>query len=1108
MDQGMSSISNFAVNFYIARTLGAVQYGAFALAYVTYSFMLNASRGLGTDPLLVRFSGTDIPTWRRAVAGCTGTAAAVGVIASACVLAAAAAMNGTARLAFFALGLTLPGLLLQDSWRFAFFAQGRGSQALLNDTIWVAVLLPALVLLRMTGHANVFWFVFAWGASGTVAACAGPLQARVMPRLSQAWRWVSQHRDLGPRYLAEGTANSASAQFRNYGIGLLLGLAAVGYIQAGSTLMGPFMVIFFGMGLVTLPEAARLWRDSPHRMPVFCLVYSGGLAVIGLAWGVVLLVILPRGFGHWLLGSVWRPTYPLVLPLTLSIMGGCLGAGAGTGLHALAAARRSLRAMLIASALNAAGGLLGAVAGGPLGAVRGLAISTWLGTLVYWWQLRAALRDSAVFTESVPFWVGKPTGRHRGLPVDQPRHRSQDARHRRIPAPDRAASISRRRLGKAESDDKQMVSRLSPRSWAIARGSRLFLWLAIGCGVIFVVAFTGLYPRSQPPRTTDPRSRPQSFSVGSDPGAATRVCGQPILKSPYNYHGRPGHYHSGTPGLPSYGRPGSDFPHAKAGVVLPAQTRSYLSYQLTPHTVYYLLPGTHTGGFQADSGDAFVGGFSHGVASVLSGNYSTGGQAIDSNSSAGNQPGVTIEYLTIEEFQPAANAAAVNQEANTGWRIEHNTITRNVPGAGVITGTSNVLEGNCLTLNGQYGFQAVDTDGFGRDPLTGGPYNVTITGNEISYNDTCDFSGLLTNPRIGWSHHDPVPPGYRDSHCGQVVPDGDQGGFKLWRTNGVSVRGNYIHDNWGPGAWVDTDNANTTISGNTITRNEDEAIVEEISYNFAITGNYLAANGWTGGLGNSGFPTAAIYISESGSDTTFGGVPACREAACAGQRSYPRHSVISGNTMLDNGGNIFLWQSADRYCGDGVDEGCTLVHRGPAGPFTPSACRAHLPSARIDTTTYQGRRTGAPLRDWWDGCLWRTENVDVDHNVIDFDPGAITDCNDSAWPDCGAGGMYSDYGSAAPYKSPGGWVIPTQLTFFQHNNWWDNTYKGPSTFYAWNQGNGDNPVSWAAWTGHVAAGDKCGSPQEHSSGYCLGPFGQDAGSTYNSEPARNGSDGR
>ena len=54
------------------------------------------------------------------------------------------------------------------------------------------------------------------------------------------------------------------------------------------------------------------------------------------------------------------------------------------------------------------------------------------------------------------------------------------------------------------------------------------------------------------------------------------------------------------------------------------------------------------------------------------------------------------------------------------------------------------------------------------DSLTGGPYNVTVEGNEISYNDTCDFEGLLTNPAIGWSKHNPVPSRYRNPHCGKV----------------------------------------------------------------------------------------------------------------------------------------------------------------------------------------------------------------------------------------------------------------------------------------------------------------------------------------------------
>src|ERR1700735_4120216 len=99
-DQAVSSLTNFAVSIYVARVLGAAQLGAFSLAYVTYGFMLNASRGLATDPLLVRFSNTDLPRWRRAVADCTGTAACVGLAAGVCAVIASLFLHGTASKAF------------------------------------------------------------------------------------------------------------------------------------------------------------------------------------------------------------------------------------------------------------------------------------------------------------------------------------------------------------------------------------------------------------------------------------------------------------------------------------------------------------------------------------------------------------------------------------------------------------------------------------------------------------------------------------------------------------------------------------------------------------------------------------------------------------------------------------------------------------------------------------------------------------------------------------------------------------------------------------------------------------------------------------------------
>ena len=437
-DQAVSSISNFAVNIYIAHYLEA-QYGAFALAYVTYGFALQVSRGLATDPLLVRFSGTDVRTWRRAVADCSGTAASVGITCGACVLGAAMLLSGPTRLAFAALALTLPGLLLQDSWRFAFFAIGRGSQALLNDVVWAAALLPALLWLRHTHHATVFWYVLAWGAAAAVGAAVGPLQSRVVPRLAGARKWLFQQRDLGLRYVFEGTVGAASSQLRSYGVAIILTVVTVGYVQAANTLMGPFQVVLYGMGLVALPEAARILRRSTKQMRVFCILLTLGLTLAALAWGVVLLIALPRGLGVALFPKIWRQTYPLVLPTTLFVMGGCASAGAGTYLHALGAARRSMRAAVLTAALTVILGLAGAATLGAAGTIDGAAAAAWIGALLYQWQLRIALRESAqAAAGSVPATPAHLAGRHRreadGAPTEKhgPPHASVPAAHQDV----------------------------------------------------------------------------------------------------------------------------------------------------------------------------------------------------------------------------------------------------------------------------------------------------------------------------------------------------------------------------------------------------------------------------------------------------------------------------------------------------------------------------------------------------------------------------------------------------------------------------------------------------------------------------------------------------
>lgn len=105
------------------------------------------------------------------------------------------------------------------------------------------------------------------------------------------------------------------------------------------------------------------------------------------------LLLVPDRLGELVLGDVWSGASELIVPVTLSVAGAGLGTGAAAGLRALAAARRSLRCQLFASACYVAGGLGGAVAGGTVGSAWGAAAASVCGSVVWWLQLRAALRE-------------------------------------------------------------------------------------------------------------------------------------------------------------------------------------------------------------------------------------------------------------------------------------------------------------------------------------------------------------------------------------------------------------------------------------------------------------------------------------------------------------------------------------------------------------------------------------------------------------------------------------------------------------------------------------------------------------------------------------------
>ena len=212
LDQMLSSVTNFALNILVARAVSPRDFGAFSLAYATYTLALGATRALALEPLVVRFSAASEDRWRSAAGSAAATSLVIGAVIGMLIVLAAAVATADLRTAFVLLGIALPGLLLQDAWRFSFFASGRGDQAFLNDLVWAAALLPAAGLLLATGNQSITSLMAVWAASGWIAAAVGLAQGRILPRLDQTISWLRDQRDLSFRYFGEFVVSNGATQ--------------------------------------------------------------------------------------------------------------------------------------------------------------------------------------------------------------------------------------------------------------------------------------------------------------------------------------------------------------------------------------------------------------------------------------------------------------------------------------------------------------------------------------------------------------------------------------------------------------------------------------------------------------------------------------------------------------------------------------------------------------------------------------------------------------------------------------------------------------------------------------------------------------------------------
>ncbi|GHE97441.1 lipoprotein [Amycolatopsis deserti] len=372
-------------------------------------------------------------------------------------------------------------------------------------------------------------------------------------------------------------------------------------------------------------------------------------------------------------------------------------------------------------------------------------------------------------------------------------------------------------------------------------------------------------------------------------------------------------------------RPGPAEPPAGAVVVDPAVTGDLQAKTKAnpPGTTFWLRPGTHTLG--TDEFDQVL---------PKDGNTYTGapGAVVDGRNTnryafTGKASKVTIEHLTVTGFDAPDNEGVVNHDSGADWLIRSNLLTDN-RGAAMMAGARQVMTGNCLKDNGQYGLNA----------CCGDVTDLVLEGNEFVGNNADDVESK-----------------YADG-CGCT------GAMKFWEVDGADIRGNWIHGNRGPGIWADTNNNDFLIENNLIENNDGTAIFYETSYNATIRGNTLKRNNLVAGREfvdrDDNFPVAAVYISESGGDAR---VPARTDKI-----------DIYDNTFEDNWSGVTLWENADRFCNSPANSStgvCTLIVGDVAKCAPP------------------GIRTEPLLSD----CRWKTQNVQIHGNRFDVNPRAI-DC--------------------------------------------------------------------------------------------------------------------
>lgn len=342
IDQALYALANMLLVMVVAREMSADDFGAFSIGFLLYGIGVAVAKAASGQPLQIAHSAEEPEVFRNAVSRAQGATLALALVASAILVVVGLVFDDAIGHVLIALAACLPGLMIQDNYRMAFFANGQAHFAALIDFVKAVlqfVFLFALIALELT---EVGILTLSWGLAGTLSAVLAAVIMRSWPDLLAARAWFREKGSLVKYLMGMYVLGLGASQLGQLLIPTFGTARDAGSIRGADTLRGPLNVLGQAALAFAVPEISRRGRlgTSARLKAMFGL--SGVIGVIASVYIGVLLLI-PDSLGVQLFGESWDGAQSVLLPMgLLSIVAG-FTSGPGALLLGMGLAKKTFR---------------------------------------------------------------------------------------------------------------------------------------------------------------------------------------------------------------------------------------------------------------------------------------------------------------------------------------------------------------------------------------------------------------------------------------------------------------------------------------------------------------------------------------------------------------------------------------------------------------------------------------------------------------------------------------------------------------------------------------------------------------------------------------------